>query len=93
MVAFIADRLVSGRASICKTIKNNEYDLWNETPSKKDKVLCAPSKSVMNKMKSACEYRSDMVLQLFQGKTMNIPQSVTPGGACATEIKQTLQSD
>ena len=47
----------------------------------------------MNKTKSASEYRSDMVLQLFQGETMNIPQSITPDGACTTEMKQTLQSD
>ena len=50
VVAFITDRLVSGKVSVCDTIKNNDYDLWNESPSKKDKVSYTPSKSVLNKI-------------------------------------------
>ena len=66
--------------SICETIKNNDYDLWNEAPSKKEKIPYATSKSVINKMKSVCGYRSDMALELFEGEILNIPHSLTPDG-------------
>ena len=35
VVAFITERIVMGTVSICETIKNNDYDLWNEAPPKK----------------------------------------------------------
>ena len=38
------------------------------------------SKSVLNKMKSACEYLPAMALEVFQGEIMDIPQSLTPDG-------------
>ncbi len=81
VVAYITDRLLSGKVSICETIKNNDYDLWNESPSKKDNIPYIPNKSVLNKMKSACEYRPTMALELFEGEIMNIPQSLTPDGS------------
>ena len=31
-------------------------------------------------MKSACEHRKDLALQVFEGEVMNIPQSLTPDG-------------
>ena len=80
VVAFISERLVLGAVSICETIKNNDIDLWNEIPPKKGKVLYAPAKSVINKMKSACEHRAQMALELFEGEIMNIPHSLTPDG-------------
>ena len=80
VVGFITDRLVSGTVPVCETIKSNEYDLWNESTSKKDKIPYRPSKSVLDKMKSACEYRLDMALELFDGEIMNVPQSLTPDG-------------
>ena len=98
VVAFITERLVLGKVSICKTIKNNDYDLWNEAPVKKDKISYAPSKSVINKMKSACEFRSDMALELFEGEIMNIPHSLTPDGISLyhgnkADIAKRLNSD
>lgn len=80
VVAFISDRMVSRKVSVCETIKNNDYDLWNESQSKKIKIPYAPTKAVLNKMKSACEYRPKMALELFEGEIMNIPQSLTPDG-------------
>ena len=47
-------------------------------PPKKGKVLYAPAKPVINKMKSACEHRAQMALELFEGEIMNIPHSLTP---------------
>ncbi len=80
VVGFITDRLVLGTVSVCEEIKKNEYDLWNESTSKKEKIPYMPSKSAFNKMKSACEYRLDMALELFDGEVMNVPQSLTPDG-------------
>ena len=80
VIAFITNRLVSGKVSICETITNNDYDLWNASSSKKDSISYMPSKSVFNKMKSACEYRPAMALQVFEGEIMNIPQSLAPDG-------------
>ena len=80
VVAFINERLVTGTTSICETIQSNMYDLWNESSSKKEKVLHTPSKSILNKMKSACEHRPDMALELFKNEIMDIPQSLTPDG-------------
>ena len=80
VVTFINDRLVTGTTSVCETIECNMYDLWNESPSKKEKVQHTPSKSILNKMKSACEHRPDMALELFENEIMNIPQSLTPDG-------------
>ena len=62
VVEFITDRLVLGTVSVCETIKSNDFELWSESTSKKGKVPYMPSKSVLNKMKSACEYRSNMAL-------------------------------
>ena len=31
-------------------------------------------------MKSACEHRSEMALELFKGELMNIPHSLSPDG-------------
>ena len=31
-------------------------------------------------MKSACEHRAQMALELFEGEIMNIPHSLTPDG-------------
>ena len=80
VTSFITDRLVSGTLSICEPIKSNAYDLWNESPSKKEKLPYLPSKAVLNKMKSACEHRSRMALELFEGEIMNIPHSLSPDG-------------
>ena len=80
VVQLITDRLVLGTVSVCETIKSNDFELWSESTSKKDKVPYMPSKSVLNKMKSACEYRSNMALELFDGEVMNVPQSLTPDG-------------
>ena len=77
---FITDRLVLGTVSLCERITSNDYDLWSESTSKKDKIAYMPSESILNKMKSACEYRPDMALELFDGQVMNIPHSLTPDG-------------
>ena len=62
VVAFVTDRLVSGAISICDNITSNDFDLWDESPTKKAKVPYVPSKSVLNKMKSVCDNRSDLAL-------------------------------
>ena len=95
---FITERLVSKAVSICEPITTNAYDLWNESPSKKEKVAYLPSKSVLNKMKSACEHRSEMALELFKGEVMNIPHSLSPDGVSLyhgtkSDISKRLDSD
>ena len=42
------------------------------------KVLYAPAKSVINTMKSACEHRAQMAVELFEGEIMNIQHCLTP---------------
>ena len=80
VVAFVTDRLVSGAVSICDTITSNDFDLWDESPTKKAKLPYVPSKSALNKMKSACDNRSDLALELFGNEVMDIPLSLTPDG-------------
>ena len=48
--------------------------------SQKGKILYTPAISVIDEMKSACEHRAQMALELFEGEIMNIPHSLTPDG-------------
>ena len=62
------------------------------------KILHTPSKSILNKMKSACEHRPDMALELFTNEVMNIPQSLTPDGVSLyhgtkSDISKRFESD
>ena len=71
--------------------------MWNESPSKKEKVAYLPWKSVLNKMK-AREHRSEMALELFKGELMNIPHSLSPDGVSLyhgtkSDISKRLDSD
>ena len=80
VVQLITDRLVLGTVLVYETIKGNVYEFWSESTSKKDMVTNMQSKSVLNKLKSACEYRPDMALELFDGEIMNASQNLTPKG-------------
>ena len=42
VVSFITERLVSKAVSICEPITTNAYGMWNESPSKKEKVAYLP---------------------------------------------------
>ena len=80
VVQLITDRLVLGTVLVYETIKGNVYEFWSESTSKKDMVTNMQSKSVLNKLKSACEYRPDMALELFDGEIMNASQNLTLKG-------------
>ena len=80
VVQLITDRLVLGTVLVYETIKGNVYEFWSESTSKKDMVTNMQSKSVLNKLKSACEYRPDMALELFDGEIMNASQNLIPKG-------------
>ena len=76
---FINDRLVSQKVSVCETIVKNKYDIWNTTKSTKN-IQFTPTKSVLNKMRSACEHRSVMAEKLFEHEILNVPQSLSTDG-------------
>ena len=63
---------------VCETIKNNGYDFWIKSQFKKDKIPYAPTKAVLNTIKSAYEYCPTIAMKLFEGEIMEIRQSLTP---------------
>ena len=76
---FINDRLVSQKVSVCESIVKNKYDIWNTTQSKKS-IQFTPTKSVLNKMRSACKHRPVMAKMLFDHEILNVPQSLSTDG-------------
>ena len=73
-ISFINDRLIFQRKPISATIHKNKFKIWEL--SKIDDKPFLPSSSVINKMRSACEYRPELADTIFKFEILGIPQSL-----------------
>ena len=92
LTAFISDRLVLRNVPISHTITTNEIDIWNCT-NRVEKIEFCPLISVLKKMNSACEYRKDLVKELFEQEVNNIPQSLCVDGKNGIELYHGSKSE
>ena len=74
--AFLYDRLIYQKVSICATIPKNKINIWNITQPDAEKPY-VPSNSVINKMRSACEHRPDLAQKVFEHEIFDVPQSLS----------------
>ena len=68
---------------ISHTITTNKIDIWNCT-DRVEKTEFSPSISVLKN--SACEYRKDLVKELFEQEIKNIPESLCVDGKNGVEL-------
>ena len=81
-----------GTVSISEAITTNKIDIWG-CNDKTEKIEFSPSKSVLKKMNSACEYREVLAKELFQHEINNIPESICVMGKQGIELYHGSKSD
>ena len=75
-VRFLNDRLLYQKVSICETIPQNNFCIWDFKKHEPEQPFL-PNHSTANKMRSACEYRPEKAKEVFQHEIFGVAQSLS----------------
>ena len=73
--SFLKDRLIWTKKHISETIHNNNFKVWDLSEEETAKPF-RPTNTTINKMRSACEHRSDLAETVFKYEILDVPQSL-----------------